>query len=83
MWKDEITKRSPEQRYYNNVDNLHRMIRDAEEFARRLEKSMKNNERYGLPLGRDSQGLPSHPLRTMEEVGSFLAKASDMLSRLI
>ena len=81
MWKDEITKRriSPDERYFNNVGKLDRMIKDTEEFARRVEKSMKSDERYGLPLGRD--GL-THPLRTMEEVRSFLAKASDMLSKL-
>lgn len=77
MWKDEITKRriSPNGNL-NVLDDLDKMIRDTEELARRVEKSMKNNERY---LGRES----SNRLRTMEEVRSFLAKASDMLSRLI
>ena len=78
MWKDEITKRSinPEQRYYNNMNKLDKMISDTEEFAKRMEESMKNSEkRYAIPLGRDS----SHPIRTMEEVRSLLAKAGDLV----
>ncbi len=75
MWKDEITK-SPEQRHFNNINKLDMMIRDTEEFAMRVKKFMEYNERY---LGRES----SDKVRTIEEVGSFLAKAGDMLSRLI